>query len=462
MLEPQAINHKRIGSQLRCYCLPLPLLLPLLLLVYLQSEAQNLVPNPGFEKFVDKGHCKYWTEAQYDFNHFYHKSTHEKFGGAANGEAYHCLCMYGMEENEFMHVALTNKLEKGKVYKLSMNVRLSHPEDEVFKQDGLADFKRLDWYFTNIPINVLKKLFITAEPSATFPFQSPQPRDWTLITTEYVANGDEQFLTIGNITRIYERIKYDQEMDSLETAYDGLDRKERNENDSVAKRLKDDAGIEPVDNGMIYSMNSLVEKKKIKRKDRKKYERFMEQQAILGQKIRTAQEPIHRKYADEKRVLVARIEKMKKSYAVNVCFDDIAVEEIKGERRDVNDGIASFKAEEGNTLILKNVNFANNKYDINPEAEKQLIELVEWMKKNPGVEIQVSGHTDNVGGDASNNLLSLNRAKAVTEFIVSKGIIQSRIRFKGYGSKYALADNTNEMGRALNRRVEVTVISTKL
>jgi outer membrane protein OmpA-like peptidoglycan-associated protein len=431
-------------------------LLPLLFLS--QVQGQNLGPNPGFEKYFDKTHCKYWTEAQYDFNHFYNRTTHEKFGGAANGDGYHCLCMYGMEENEFMHVALTDGLEKGKLYKLSMNVRLSVPEDEVFKQDGLPLFKRLDWYFTSIPINVLKKLFITAEPSATFPFATPHPREWTTITTEYVAQGDEQFLTIGNITRMYEKIKYDEEVDSLQNAYDNLAAREKRETDSVAAAIKAENPIEPFDNSMIYSMNSLVEKKKIKRKDKKKYERFMEQQAILGRKIAVSQEPIHRKYVSQKHSIVKRMEAKKKSYAVNVCFDDIVVEEIKGERREIVSGIEALVPEEGKTIILKNVNFATNKFDINQESEKQLNQLLEWMKKNEKTRIQVSGHTDNVGSKESNQTLSMNRAKAVTQYLIDNGIDKSRIRYRGYGSNYALADNTNEMGRAMNRRVEVTII----
>jgi len=67
----------------------------------------------------------------------------------------------------------------------------------------------------------------------------------------------------------------------------------------------------------------------------------------------------------------------------------------------------------------------------------------------------VEGHTDNVGDDASNFTLSQKRSEAVREYVISKGIDESRISARGYGETKPIADNKTPEGRALNRRVEV-------
>jgi OOP family OmpA-OmpF porin len=72
--------------------------------------------------------------------------------------------------------------------------------------------------------------------------------------------------------------------------------------------------------------------------------------------------------------------------------------------------------------------------------------------------IEVGGHTDNVGNDAANQKLSEQRANAVREFLIAKGIDGTRIVAKGYGETKPIATNETEEGRAQNRRTEVTVL----
>jgi outer membrane protein OmpA-like peptidoglycan-associated protein len=74
------------------------------------------------------------------------------------------------------------------------------------------------------------------------------------------------------------------------------------------------------------------------------------------------------------------------------------------------------------------------------------------------VKIEIGGHTDNVGADDANLLLSENRAKAVVEYVVSKGIEASRVSAKGYGETVPIGDNTTDQGRAKNRRTEFKII----
>jgi outer membrane protein OmpA-like peptidoglycan-associated protein/tetratricopeptide (TPR) repeat protein len=110
-------------------------------------------------------------------------------------------------------------------------------------------------------------------------------------------------------------------------------------------------------------------------------------------------------------------------------------------------------------VVLKNIFFDVNKYELKPESQSELDKLVQLLNENPAIKIEISGHTDNVGKPADNLLLSNNRAKAVTGYLVSKKINPARLAAKGYGETKPLADNKTEEGRMQNRRTEMRVIS---
>jgi OOP family OmpA-OmpF porin len=98
---------------------------------------------------------------------------------------------------------------------------------------------------------------------------------------------------------------------------------------------------------------------------------------------------------------------------------------------------------------------------LKPEAQARLSDLVDKMKAiNVEVVIAV-GHTDSVGTDAYNQRLSMRRAEAVKNFLVSKGVERNRIYTEGKGEKSPVADNRTREGRAKNRRVEVEVVGTR-
>jgi outer membrane protein OmpA-like peptidoglycan-associated protein/tetratricopeptide (TPR) repeat protein len=108
---------------------------------------------------------------------------------------------------------------------------------------------------------------------------------------------------------------------------------------------------------------------------------------------------------------------------------------------------------------LKNIFFETNKYDLRPESGTELDEIVQLMKDNPTVKIQINGHTDNSGKTADNMRLSEDRAKAVTTYLIAKGINPARLSSKGWGDTQPIADNNTPEGRARNRRTELKVIS---
>jgi len=112
----------------------------------------------------------------------------------------------------------------------------------------------------------------------------------------------------------------------------------------------------------------------------------------------------------------------------------------------------------GETVVLRNIFFETDKYDLKESSLVELRKLFDFMKFNSGIRMEIGGHTDNVGTDEYNMQLSRNRAKAVHDYLISTGIEQERVVFKGYGSSYPIDSNESEEGRANNRRTEFKVI----
>ena len=121
----------------------------------------------------------------------------------------------------------------------------------------------------------------------------------------------------------------------------------------------------------------------------------------------------------------------------------------------------NFKSKKLLTLvILKNIFFDVNKYDLKPSSQIELDELIKLLRENPLVTVQINGFTDNMGKPADNLLLSENRAKSVVYYLTSKGIDAKRLSYKGYGEAQPVSPNTTEAGRANNRRTELKVLKT--
>lgn len=128
------------------------------------------------------------------------------------------------------------------------------------------------------------------------------------------------------------------------------------------------------------------------------------------------------------------------------------------EYREISKDIYLKKVEVGNVIILNNIFFDFDKSSLRPESSAELDRLVTLMKQNPALTIEISGHTDNVGTAVYNKKLSENRAKAVVDYLVSRGITQARLQFAGYGFDKPIAPNDTEEGRQQNRRTEFKII----
>ncbi len=120
------------------------------------------------------------------------------------------------------------------------------------------------------------------------------------------------------------------------------------------------------------------------------------------------------------------------------------------------------KLELGTSKILRNIYFDFDKATFKDESYSELNKLETMMAQNPGMVIEISGHTDAIGTKAYNLDLSQRRANAVKDFLVNKGIDSRRINAKGYGEERPLASNDDEIeGREINRRVEFKVTGGK-
>ncbi|RMG78957.1 MAG: hypothetical protein D6707_09065 [Bacteroidetes bacterium] len=133
----------------------------------------------------------------------------------------------------------------------------------------------------------------------------------------------------------------------------------------------------------------------------------------------------------------------------------------------------TIKQEDETTLKIRddfhfqvhNIFYDFRTYNLNDEAKKELDKVVTLLKNNPHVGVIIKAHTDNVGDEQYNLYLSELRAKSARDYLVSKGIDKSRIRYKGYGETQPIAPNTkadgsdNPEGRAKNRRAEIVIKS---
>jgi outer membrane protein OmpA-like peptidoglycan-associated protein len=116
------------------------------------------------------------------------------------------------------------------------------------------------------------------------------------------------------------------------------------------------------------------------------------------------------------------------------------------------------RIELGESIILKNVFFDTDKSILKPESEVELNRLFTLMQQNLQMNIEISGHTDNVGNREYNAALSKDRAEAVFDYLVEKGVDANRMTYAGYGFDKPVSNNDTPEGRALNRRTEFTII----
>ncbi|MBX7053074.1 MAG: OmpA family protein [Flavobacteriales bacterium] len=112
---------------------------------------------------------------------------------------------------------------------------------------------------------------------------------------------------------------------------------------------------------------------------------------------------------------------------------------------------------EGEAFVINDINYATNSADIAEESKLILDAFAAYLTRNPSYEIEISGHTDNVGDDKANLALSAERAFEVMNYLASQGVNGKRMTYKGYGETKPIGDNATDEGRSKNRRTEFVV-----
>lgn len=138
--------------------------------------------------------------------------------------------------------------------------------------------------------------------------------------------------------------------------------------------------------------------------------------------------------------------------------ENLDLTELK-EYKEIEKNLYLVPVEIGQTIRLNNIFFDTGLAILREESENELENLKKLLSDNGKMTIEVSGHTDNVGNDANNMKLSSDRAQAVVQWLLDKGIDTSRLTSKGYGETKPVGSNNTEEGKQLNRRVEFTIIT---
>ncbi|MBY0434207.1 MAG: OmpA family protein [Cyclobacteriaceae bacterium] len=116
-------------------------------------------------------------------------------------------------------------------------------------------------------------------------------------------------------------------------------------------------------------------------------------------------------------------------------------------------------AEKGASAVLNNIFFEYNKYELKEKSLTELDKVIRFLSDNPGLRVEISGHTDNSGSAAYNLQLSQKRAQSVAAYLVEHGIATTRVVQKGYGADKPLKPNDTEENKQINRRIEFRILN---
>lgn len=145
----------------------------------------------------------------------------------------------------------------------------------------------------------------------------------------------------------------------------------------------------------------------------------------------------------------------------NIAFNTkiVAVKELAPESIEPKElNLEVKEAKEGGSFVIDNILYNTNSAEIQSESMIYLETFAQYLKENPGIRIEIQGHTDNVGNAKDNEALSTNRAYSVKTVLEQFGVDGKRIGAKGFGANRPIADNKTETGRAKNRRTEFMIV----
>ncbi|POF42905.1 hypothetical protein B0D71_08380 [Pseudomonas laurylsulfativorans] len=125
--------------------------------------------------------------------------------------------------------------------------------------------------------------------------------------------------------------------------------------------------------------------------------------------------------------------------------------------KQLKDSLNAKQTDRGTLVTFGDVLFATDKAELNSNGLMNINKLAQYLQENPDRKVIVEGYTDSTGTASHNQSLSERRADSVRTALVKMGVDPARIVAQGYGKEYPVADNASTSGRAMNRRVEVTI-----
>jgi outer membrane protein OmpA-like peptidoglycan-associated protein len=141
--------------------------------------------------------------------------------------------------------------------------------------------------------------------------------------------------------------------------------------------------------------------------------------------------------------------------SVTPIYQDTLIDKVLNSNSEVTlENKINIKPTLNKAFSLNQINFEVNKSELLPSSFPEIEELVDLLRSDPSLQIQINGHTDGSGEEEFNVELSEARALSVASFLIDKGIDASRLQTKGYGSAHPLESNSSQEGRIKNRRVE--------
>ena len=349
-------------------------------------NAQNLIPNPSFEDYINcpthlgnlDQDVAFWDTPTLGSTDYFNgcseaMGTPKNFNGeqpADFGKGYAGLYLYAPDDyREYLQAALLKPLTKGETYSVSFYVSLAERSDFAVKVFGIL--------LTSKPLAVntkknLSKMHLSKEEGINHQFINipdvqfyRDTEEWMLIRASFTAQGTEKYLILGNFENNTRTRKVKRKKNAKQGAYYYVDLVRLESGNTSKQKL---ASTDIVDSPPQYALDK-----------------------------------IHR-------------------------FEDVL--------------------------------FEFDEYLLPETALGEVKAVYSYLKEHPGLRITIHGHTDSIGTDHYNELLSGKRCKGVSDYLLQLGLAAERISWEGHGGKKPIAENNTDQGRKKNRRVEF-VISTQ-
>ncbi|MBI4645088.1 MAG: OmpA family protein [Bacteroidia bacterium] len=390
--------------------------------------SQNLVSNPGFEEFIPPafdGKQGTWKKCLYSDtpDYFYGpeaKKVFDKYVGGTvphSGNSYIGIFVYRTRQGkkneirEFVQSSLIEPLKQDSIYDVTAFV-LTDPESNI-ATDGFGIY--------------LTETLLTGKKSADIYCYKPQvinksgyflkdQYQWMKVSGRVRATGREKIIVIGNFKP--DKFNCLQKIENSE--------KNTNKKKKWYLRNGEDVSYLYIDDVSVYA-NDSMNKNDILFKMPLKGPCLISVIQETGLVLRTFPNP-------EKN-------------------EENSLSKDPGNTGVFNDPVVS----EGQVFNLHHVLFEFAKDIFLSSSVIELNELLRFLRANPGINIEIRGHTDSLGTTEHNIELSIARAKAVEKFLIKNDIVKNRMECYGYGSSVPVATNQTEAGRKLNRRVEIII-----